>query len=140
MSTIQETDKAWIAGFMDGEGSFVVKPNNSKLKRPGFFPRISIGNTDKESLEYLSLLYGGTVNLHKPANEKRKQVYQWYCPKATMLVFLSHTVPYLRVKKEPALLLLEFLHLKLGHGGLRMSDEDWGIRNEIFLKLRYLNK
>jgi len=141
MHNTASTDKAWVAGFMDGEGSFVVAINNSTISaRHSYSPKVSVGNTHKPSLDYLVSLYGGKVCLHHKGSHKSKIVYQWYCPKESMLTFLTDISSYIRIKRPQVLLLLEFLSLGIGHSGVRMPDEDWNLRRDIYEKLRYLNR
>lgn len=46
---MRETELAWLAGFLEGEGTIAVYPVGKGLR--WFYPRIHINNSDKRLLE-----------------------------------------------------------------------------------------
>ena len=67
---ISTLDIAWAAGFLEGEGSF--------LKRPHHQLRISVGQVQRQPLERLQSLLGGTIYLKKTKSKYQVQdQYTW---------------------------------------------------------------
>lgn len=66
---MNKTDLGWTAGLLEGEGYFCSI-------RGGIF--ISCSMTDKEPIEKLQALYGGTLLELNPYKEEWKKVYRWY--------------------------------------------------------------
>ena len=79
---IPDTDKAYIAGLFDGEGTITYKKYKEK-KKNGTYDcwRISmeIAMTDKSVLVWLTEVLGcGTLN-KKPRKNGHKMQYRWRC-------------------------------------------------------------
>jgi len=133
-----DTDLAWLAGFIDGEGSFgfqqIASPRirpgqrDRSHKRPYFNPRITVGNTDWPTLEYVQGICrayelphhvserhnrGLRLNgIEKPPfwqirSEGVRRCQRW-------LFFLT---PYLRTKRDQAQVMLEFCESRLAMEG-----------------------
>jgi hypothetical protein len=76
---MSETELAWLAGWLEGEGSFVVtsgkSPRNDKR-----YPRIRINatSTDLDVLEHVKTLAGGRINgPYKSSHAKGRVYYVW---------------------------------------------------------------
>lgn len=118
---ITETQKAYVAGIVDGEGN--ISLNYSKR---GLRPRIGITNTDLAILYFIQGFYGGRLCWHNSKKEIGKISYRLefeYGMKVKKL--LQDITPILRIKKPQAQLLL--LYLKL-FGSSRNSSP---LKNEI---------
>jgi hypothetical protein len=110
-----ETEKAYIAGFIDGEGSFGIseaqymKADKRNIHRPDYkYPYhyidawFSLKHTNREVLDYMQRIYGGVVNgsYHdKRANTKPFHIWRFHLSKKT-LYFLDDIQPYLRIKNR----------------------------------------
>lgn len=53
---MKETDLYWLAGILEGEGSFMCGPPSDPRQ-----PRIGIQTTDEDVIRHVQLLIGGTV-------------------------------------------------------------------------------
>jgi hypothetical protein len=111
MSHLSESDKGYIAGFIDGEGSIIFYKDRKILN-----PAILVANTDKPVLDYLKskLTIGSlaiTRRTHK--NPKWKDLYQLHIhgakPVYDILIVIE---PYLIIKKEKALTAIRILKEK----------------------------
>ncbi len=133
--------KKYIAGFFDGEGcistieSFLV---TKYVKYPRVQLQISVTNTCEGILQEISEIYGGLV---RPQNTlpNRTQCYSWTLTgKQQMRKFLEDILQYLYIKRNEALLALEFIETlreeNLGSVGLDAGIHT--LRHEIHLKLR----
>lgn len=116
--SLSETDKAWMAGFVDGEGCITISKQVRKNRpTPAYRVFITISNTDYAVLEFFKLHYGGSIyNVHERRKDKRNikwsDTYDWYCPISSSKRFLRDILPYLRLKRKQAELCLEFLETR----------------------------
>lgn len=100
---INEIDKAWMAGFVDGEGWIgIVKQVRNVRPSPAYRTVIKISNTRRKSIDFFVERYGGTA-------WKGKDAYQWDCPKANIKKLLCDIKPFLVIKTNQAQILLDFI-------------------------------
>jgi len=101
-----ETEKAYIAGFVDGEGCIQLQ----KKKVPGqYCLRFRITQTDKPILDWIQLCTGhGTVRRWSLQSERHKERYEWYCGGEKALEILYAIYPYLKLKKLQAEIAFKF--------------------------------
>ena len=74
---MSEAETAWLAGWLEGEGSFIVTSGRSRNKR---YKRVRINacSTDLDTLEYVQALVGGVVNgPYIRTGGGGKPVYAW---------------------------------------------------------------
>ena len=98
------TDASWLAGLLDGEGSITLaKPPNINSMR------ISIANNCMPLLEHVLAVTGtGTiVKKGKPAQANHAQGYYWQCYADNARSLLRQILPWLIVKREKALTVLD---------------------------------
>jgi len=125
---LSETEKAYIAGLIDGEGSILV----TKRIRPA----ITVTNTNKDIIFWLGEKLGGDEHISsRSKGRKRKTVWRWGTTKILHIKdILENILPYLRIKKRHAELLLQFCNLKING---EPDNEKFLI---IFEKLKKLNQ
>jgi hypothetical protein len=100
------TDAAWLAGFIDGEGSIMLA-----LRRATGAVELllAISNTDRSALETVVQLTGlGAVNERPRQSSRHKTAYFWRCSSAGAESVIQQIRPYLRVKPRQADLALTF--------------------------------
>jgi len=119
---------AYTAGFIDGEGTITANYRMSARGFPALHYRVLIANTDLTALERLQKEWGGRLSLYgKKRSEKHKQVYGIYWGGDTCLPLIEAILPFLRIKKRQAeiVLLLSKLksHYEKGKQGRFVSDE-----------------
>lgn len=153
---MKETDKAWIAGFIDGEGSLTIAKQIRKDRpSPAYRAQVSASNTDTSPLEFIHSLYGGSLYKGKPyqvgVNGKPwRPSWQWYCKVSRQKEFLLDILPYLQSKRGQAEVLLEFIENKNAfargkrlegkHGGSApLTQEEIDYREELRHRVRMLN-
>lgn len=104
-----ETDLAYAAGLIDGEGSFVigVKRPSSPEESPSHYPGLHLGMTEPAPVEWLAETFGGSLHWsRRPA--PRRPVLQWQIRTHQALAVAEATLPYLRVKGVQAYLVVCF--------------------------------
>jgi hypothetical protein len=95
-----ETDLAYLAGIVDGEGYFAPKIGSNTF---GLKVRV----TDKILIEHLHKTFGGRVYYDHDRTKVNKPVHEWIITKMDELkIILKGIIPYLTIKKTQALTML----------------------------------
>ena len=113
---LTDIDKAYIAGFFDGEGC-VGYYNASKINssRPGYFHvSVSVSNTDPRVIFWIQQVTGlGKSKIIHFRDGKRRIAYQWQIgKKEDVVLFLSTIRSYLRVKGDQVDVVLAHLTME----------------------------
>jgi len=111
---LSETEKAYLAGLIDGEGSIHFGLNTSET----VIPRISISSSNTEVLEWcrnkIGKGYISTLSAHSFEGKFHKETHQFIIQaKPTVLPFLEAILPYLIIKKKQAELVVEWCKSRL---------------------------
>lgn len=113
-SSFDVTILAYVAGLFDGEGSIVIGYNKPDIARgrkvPSYWLQVGITNTDRSLIDWLLSTFGGHVsdNSHSPSRKNQRPCWAWRTMGTQAKVFLQDISPYLRIKKDQALLAIEF--------------------------------
>ena len=111
---------AYIAGLLDGEGCIQINGDKYSMN-------INIRNTVKAPLEFVEGILGGSIHSYLP---KRGYIcYTWRLCGAKAAIVLGFLLPYLIIKKERAILAIEFV-----------SVPDKYRKDEIRLEMTVLNR
>ena len=107
-----ETDYAWAAGFLDGEGCFQAVKRRSG---PGhtYNPSLSASQACRQPLERLQEIFGGAICESKTRlrpGESRIWLWQVFSAEALREI-LPKLIPYMTVKQKEATLLLALCNL-----------------------------
>jgi hypothetical protein len=107
---LSETDKAYVAGIVDGEGGIEVRYGLTRDPSG----RVTIWNTYKPLIDWLTETIGmGTVTSRIRSNAKvqgTKPCYLWeISSRQNVAALLQQLLPYLKIKKEKAETLLSVL-------------------------------
>lgn len=143
-----ETDYAWAAGIIDGEGAILMTrnaPGTNRRKTLSFQVRISVRMTHNETIRRLGRIFGGTIKGAKARDPKRhRPTLDWYVGDLLTVDVLTKVLPYLTTKREQADLVLEFRQRcfpKLPGGrGATCPDDLVKLRRKYFERLRELNR
>lgn len=106
---IKQTDFAYIAGYIDGDGCFYIgkyKPKN-RLKHK-YIVSIVISSVNKHVLESFKKKFGGSVTLVKQEHDNCKALYHFSIAKRNTLKLARSIEPYLIEKKEECLTAIQF--------------------------------
>jgi len=113
---IKDSDIAWAAGFLDGEGCFYMQKNK---QRGNYYwtPSLTAEQADLRPLEKLQELFGGTIYTRPSRGENRRPTWAWRLGGNEKLAFvLAELEPYLIVKKEKAIEMQERIAINLAKG------------------------
>jgi len=118
---------SYLAGIFDGEGTVYIGLMTDKRRT---FLKVGITNTDLTLMKWLIANFGGAYR--SEARENYRLIYRWGPKgKKNRENFLLGVLPYLIVKREQALLALEFD---------RMNCSDPEKRDGIRLRIQALNR
>ena len=137
----KKTDLAWAAGFIDGEGTFTL---TRRLKpRLSYDLKISAGQTSIEPLEKLCSLFGGKSYMRRaPFGIHKKPMYGWQVCNKMAEKTARLLLPYLIVKKQRAILMLEYCDTKNKFkpgAGRPLPEFEKNKRNEMISTMHRLN-
>ena len=146
---ISDTDKGYLAGLIDGEGSVFIMRQRPTSKKSGnvstdYAVRVTVANTDKAVLEWVQSLCGGLVlGPAKCKNPRWKPVWTWRITRQDAVDFLREIRGLLRIKGTQAWLALEFNAQKTSFArtglGVRLTVEELALREGYALAMQYLN-
>lgn len=116
-----EVERAWAAGFVDGEGAIMITWSRAKMinrrgrremKPDQFNVHVRVTQTCTEPLIKLVNLFGGqvkAVNMNAPSRAKNaRPIYEWNIYGARAVAALEAMLPFFMVKGEQASLAIEF--------------------------------
>lgn len=136
------TRLAYVAGLMDGDGSFSFFKRNT-LPLPYYYPAMQFCNTNKDIVHYLKDQFGGHVSKRNSwkGNDgcTRKEAWRWSIEKLKSRSFLELLIPHLKLKKERAKLLLSYLDK---NSLVKRGDRSYPVmieRENLYLKMKKLN-
>jgi hypothetical protein len=116
VASLGETDFAYLAGIVDGEGTVSIHRNVTRRKGRifvGYQPQLTISNTDLRMLESLQGRFGGhIVKANTPAKKDWKQGYLLCFRRKEMVVLLQRLNPYLISKRRKAEMLFEYMNTR----------------------------
>jgi hypothetical protein len=86
---------AWIAGLMEGEGTF-SRATPAMPRRP----RLSIGMTDHDIIERICELWGTRLYTHIPKVERYKQVYRTELVGGSAVALMALLRPHMSARRQ----------------------------------------
>lgn len=140
MKILSETDKAYIAGLVDGEGCIRIERCKKKesIHPYNFRLLVAVTNTNLNVLLWLKEITGvGNIHNHtrsdEKANPKWKQGYVYHISSIRARDLLTAILPFLKIKKEIAEIGLQFPADVSHKQGVRgRSVEEYNAQNRIF--------
>ena len=131
----KQSNAAYLAGFMDGEGSFSITKHWARTKQVSgnvttnwrHAVQVVISNTNREVLEWIVENYGGSIHTRK-MYMTAKQGYSWR-PSTYKEgeIFILSILPYLRIKKKQAMVALSYYRL----AGVRDPQQREALRQQM---------
>jgi len=139
-----ETDRAYLAGLLDGEGHIgitLAKPRVGREWRTHAL-MVTLANVNIPVLEWArSIAPKGTLVLRQqPTGTQKIGNVRWSSIAGANL--LRTVLPYLRIKRQQAILGLQFADAlaNRAHPTKFISEEEWYRREELRLAIRQINR
>jgi hypothetical protein len=142
----------YTAAMIDGEGCISIASYIQRIKKTGGGEyrycntqlAISIFQTDERLMKWLKHHYGGTYIPRKPSASQfgKRQGWSWVPAHGKNLeLFLLKMLPYLLLKREQALLALDYIRLGKGkpgssHGNIELQKK----RQDLAVRCSNLNQ
>jgi len=130
---------AYIAGFLDGEGSISLKKERGRW----VLPAIQIRNVYPEPLQKIQKVFGGSLYLRKGEKEKWRDTFEWEITRwKGCLNLLEKIYPYLIIKKKQAAIIIRLakkVQMKPYHS-FPLAKNEQQEREEAYKEIRILNK
>jgi hypothetical protein len=134
---------AYLAGVMDGDGSFSIGKLKGKLN-PLYFPLLQC-NTWRSFVHVLKETFGGTLFTSKvhicKDGSKGHALTRWRLrSQNNVQPVLEKLIPFLQIKKERAEFLLQFIIDNPFVRGHTLSNQDVADRERSYLKMIQFNE
>jgi len=141
---------SYLAGIFDGEGSFCICRQPSKKSVDGHenyyhHPLVRIGMTDGNVIKWIHEIFNCGKYYREGVRKDRptyKIMYRWNArTRIECIEVIERLLPYLKVKKQQALLVLKFCK-EWKDANVRCYRQDPEIlqaREELFQKVKQLN-
>ncbi|OGG08863.1 hypothetical protein A2154_02210 [Candidatus Gottesmanbacteria bacterium RBG_16_43_7] len=135
---------AWLAGVIDGEGSFTIFNRKNKSKNGNFIvtptANITITNSNKaliDECEQILKNIGVKYSLKNPRNSTTRTLERLDIRNyKSIMILINILLPYLVGKKDQAILMKEFVKKALFRIHFSNSTE----RREFLVRMSKLNK
>ena len=107
---LDQTTLAYYAGVFDGEGHITIGASKRPNATVNYWLQVGLTSTHKPILESLQEDFGvGHISLFGHSGKgNRLPCWSWRCMSNQALFVLEAFLPFLRIKREPALLAIEF--------------------------------
>lgn len=142
----KETRLAYLAGALDGDGSFsLIKGTSHSSVSPLYYPMIQLANANKELVDLFYDTLGGRSSVRPSYVGKdggsRLPSYYWKIEKSTQsLPVLESVIPYLVVKKQRAEFLRNYIiNNPFNRGSNKLPDSLLSSRERAHIKMRSFN-
>ncbi len=138
MKNLKPEEIAYIAGFIDGEGSFQVQKRlhrNKYGKWIGFSLYLEVVNTNNAVIEYLQSLINGNF-FFKKTKGNRKDAYGLRFNGKDAQNIASILYDYLIVKRDIAEIILQFPLVGRAKQSLDVKEK----KEELYQKAKVLNR
>lgn len=145
VNVISLSDLAYIAGFIDGEGTLTIRRSvKYKTKNVYYQAYAVINNTYEPTMRWLHGLLGGSLRQIKQYSKSKtvrhKDIFTLTIEPRMLRVLLPKILPYLKEKKQHAEILLMFLKTKVYGYGRPIPSYVIDQREKLIQQIRSLNE
>ncbi len=139
-----ETDLAYAAGIIDGEGCIYIDRYKDKRrneeKNMNYVLRVKVAMTDLIAPAWL-LKFGGSVRTYNYKTPKFKPIHIWTINSDKAIDFLSLIFPFIKIKKAQIETAIDFQKTKSGYCCRKSSSLNViQFREQLAVKMRQLNQ
>jgi hypothetical protein len=144
MPKITDTDLAWAAGIIDGEGCisiFKCSPKSKPGSQRSYTLYVRVGNSSFPMTKKLQRLFGGGIGF-RPAGRWKSKLpeYKWNVSTHKAVSCLKLILPYLVAKKDQAEVGIEFSKTTKSPGRRGYTDEETRVRHAMYESISALKR
>lgn len=103
---LSETDLAYAAGLIDGEGCIRINIGTTTLGQRKDGLVLSVAMTNPLPIHFLHKLFDGNIDYREISN--KQPTWTWYVSTRLAVEILEKLYPYMLVKKEQAIIAILF--------------------------------
>jgi hypothetical protein len=133
---LNEVEKAYIAGIVDGEGSIGLWRHH---KNETHSPRVTVANNNLALLQWIQSKVGGVIVSKKKRQAHHGDSYAWSICQNRAIAFLNEIKGYLIIKKQQAELITGE-YKAVTHRAGKYTPEMLMKKEALVAKIRELNK
>lgn len=119
---------AYCAGVIDSDGCITIKSRRTPTGRT-FASSLFVRQVEPEAINVLRQQFGGPVRVHGPSTPGGRDLFHWELERRSAVAAVRRLIPYLRIKRRQALIILEFAEF-LGRIELRRLSTHFVFRPE----------
>lgn len=140
--SLEETGKAWLAAFIDGEGWIGIVKHQKKTgtKRWYYKPALAVANTNPALIQHVVALLGAerTRLQHRQIRKRRCKAVSWvFVERLYVSDVLRAIMPYLIAKRQQGEIVIQFCDT---HDALPVRTSPLDAFETMHAELRVLNK
>ncbi len=157
MDVALDTDLAYLAGLIDGEGYVGIKKTTRRdMTSPAYHERIQVRMVDEAAIAFLASTLGGNYYCEASHVAQGRPLYCYQASDLKACQVLDAVLPYLRIKRPDADLVLQLRALKaakrtklVGYradrwGGLTvptytLDDANIAARDDLYVRCKALH-
>lgn len=102
---VSRQKRAYAAGLFDGEGCIQIRCRKRGRNAIEYVESVSVGSTDFEILYWLQEHFGGMVGRERKG--VNRPIRYWVATNKIAIRFLKSLLPWLKIKREQARIVLE---------------------------------
>lgn len=145
----KDTDLAYFAGIVDGEGCLTIGTYaNTKKGTPIWNTYLQVSNTDEALIDWIVAVFGCNKVLYTPnqtPKNSRKLVYRWQCTGERLLHLCELILPYIVAKKRQVEIMIEIrktfklIEYNDGNRGPSISQDVIDVRYKLMHEIHSLH-
>jgi hypothetical protein len=143
----KDTDLAYMAGIVDGEGCFymgiIPKKKGDGYVSEHYRGLLKIDNTDYVLIDWLNQTFSGTNSAATRTTSTQRftrEVFSWIATGDRLLDLCEQILPYLTIKKKQCEIMIRFRKTYTERlGSNKVSKENLEVRQTCFEEIRKLN-
>lgn len=144
-STLPIYELAYIAGLFDGEGCVALhrfRGRKNRCDAAKIALTCSITNTDKRAIDFMQSRFKGSVACEDRSRHNHKNSWKWAIFSRQAAAFLKEILPFLVLKKERAILAIQFADnlLDLRYAKPQEKPAEVERRESLYRRMKAMNK
>ena len=140
--TPSPVEAAYLAGLFDGEGCVTMARHLHRGGRSGpltYRMFVELVNTDESVVVLFHQYFGGHIYRREPKKVTHRVIWRWQATSYAARRAMEVLLPYLRIKRARAEIMIEYAKTARGWGGKALSQEVWDYRAVLVEKAKELN-